>query len=86
MLYYKVRVYPYIILEEFRVLCSVFHVPCSVTNFASNIYSPQSSQIQALEEGSARTCVGVIPLGPPTLEWDEMTPPPPPLLECSIQG
>ena len=32
------------------------------------IYSPHTSQIQALEEGSARTCVGATPEGPPTLD------------------
>ena len=32
------------------------------------IHSPQTSQIQALEEGSARTCVGATPWGPPTLD------------------
>ena len=32
------------------------------------IYSPQTSQIQALEEGSAWTCVGATPQGPPTLD------------------
>ena len=39
-------------------------------------YSPQTSQIQAVEEGLSRTCVGVSPQGPLTLHRDEMTPPP----------
>ena len=59
-------------------------------SFSSSIcwstYSPQTSQIQAVEEGSTGQCVAVIPQGPPTLDRDEMTPPPPTLLECSIQG
>ena len=76
-------------------LCVSYHYsphppPYIELSFSSSIcwsiYSPQTSQIQALEEGSARTCVAVIPQGPPTLDRDEMTPPPPPLLECSIQG
>ena len=40
-------------------------------------YSPQKSQIQFLEEASTGLCVG-----PHTLHMDQMTPPPPPLLEC----
>ena len=41
-----------------------------------SVYSPQTSQIQAVEEGLSRTCVGVSPQGPLTLHRDEMTPPP----------
>ena len=48
------------------------------------IYSPQTTQIQALEEGSARTCVGGTPQGPHTLHRDEMTPPPPPQFSLSL--
>ena len=33
-----------------------------------SIYSPQTSQFQVLEEGSVRTCVAVIPQGPPTID------------------
>ena len=44
-------------------------------------YSPQTSQIQFLEEASIGLCVGAIPYGPHTLYRDKMTPPSPPLLE-----
>ena len=44
-------------------------------------YSPQTSQIQFLEEASTGLCVEAIPLGPHTLHRDVMTPPPPSLLE-----
>ena len=48
-------------------------------------HSPQTSQIQKVEEGSTQTCVGVIPQGPHTLHRDKMTPPPPPLLlDCTV--
>ena len=33
-----------------------------------SVHSPQTSQIQAVEEGSTQTCVGVIPWGPPPIE------------------
>ena len=36
-----------------------------------NIYSPEISQIQGAEDGLTRTCVGVIPWGPPSLESRE---------------
>ena len=42
--------------------------------------SPQTSQIQFLEETSTGVCVGAIPQGPPTLHRDKMTP----LLHCAL--
>ena len=54
-------------------LCVSLYVSVSVPSFLmleaiEFIYSPETSQIQVLEEGSARTCVAVIPKGPPTLD------------------
>ena len=48
------------------------------------IHSPQTSQIQFLEEDLTGLYVGLIPYGPPTLHRDKMTPPPPPLLDCTV--
>ena len=47
-------------------------------------YSPQTSQNQSLEEASNGLCVGATPQGPPTLHRAEMTPPPPPQLDCTV--
>ena len=46
-------------------------------------YSPQTSQIQFLEEASTGRCIEAIPWGPHTLHRDVMTPPTPLLLEYS---
>ena len=44
----------------------------------------KSNFLQFLEEASTGQCVGTIPQGPHTLHRDKMTPPPPPLLDCTI--
>ena len=48
------------------------------------IHSPQTSENQSLEEASNSLCVGATPYRPPTPHRDEMTPPPPPLLDCTV--
>ena len=47
-------------------------------------YSPQTFQIQFLEEASTVLCVGAITEGPHTLHRDRMTPPPPTLMYCTV--
>ena len=47
-------------------------------------YSPQTSQNQCLEKASNGLCVGATPYGLHTLHRAEMTPPPPPLLDCTV--
>ena len=75
-------------LSEHQSVCNHYssHPPPYIElSFSSSlcwyIYSPQTSQIQALQEGSAQTSLGATPQGPHTLHRDKMTPPPL-LLEC----